>query len=58
MKTTIKNNTLFIEIPLSEPRPSGSGKTLLVATTGGAVKTSEQINGKALTVSLNAYFKP
>ena len=35
MKVTIANNVLTIEIPLQTPRPSASGKTLVVATSSG-----------------------
>lgn len=59
MKVTLSKDrkTLIIEAPISEnPRPSASsGKTLIVASTGGALKTAEQVHGGVLTVSLNAY---
>jgi hypothetical protein len=58
MKATITNNTLTIEIPLEKPRPSASGKTLVVATSGGNITTTAQVNGKAVTIGLNAYIKP
>jgi hypothetical protein len=58
MKVTIKDNVLLIEIPLQSPRPSSSGKTLVVATTGGNVATAATVNGKPVTIGLNAYIKP
>lgn len=58
MKATIKDNTLFIEIDLEKPRPSASGKTLVVATSGGNISTAAQVNGKSVTIGLNAYIKP
>lgn len=58
MNVSIKNGNLVIEIPLITPRPSGSGKTLVVATSGGNVVTTAIVNGKAVTVGLNAYIKP
>jgi hypothetical protein len=58
VKTTIKDNTLFIEIPLEKPRPSASGKTLVVATTSGNITTTALVNGKPVTIGLNAYIKP
>ena len=58
MKATITNNTLTIEIPLEKPRPSASGKTLVVATSGGNITTTAQVNGKPVTIGLNAYIKP
>ena len=45
---------LVIEAPVS-PRPSKSGKTTLVASSNGNTKTEAEINGKAVTVGLNAY---
>lgn len=58
MKATIKDNTLHIEIPLQTPRPSSSGKTLVVATSGGNITTTAEVNGKPVTIGLNAYIKP
>jgi len=55
MKVSIKNNVLMIEIPLSTPRPSGSGKTLIVATSNGIVTTDAKVNGKAIKIGLNAF---
>lgn len=58
MKATIKDNKLTIEIDLQTPRPSASGKTLVVATSGGNVTTTATVNGKPVTIGLNAYIKP
>jgi hypothetical protein len=58
MTATIANNILTIEIPLEKPRPSASGKTLVVATSGGNITTTAQVNGKPVTIGLNAYIKP
>ncbi|HEX2967156.1 MAG TPA: hypothetical protein VHO84_15330 [Syntrophorhabdaceae bacterium] len=58
MKVEIRSNKLFIEIDLQEPTPSASGKTLVIASTRGNVTTSAQVNGKPVTVGLNAYIKP
>lgn len=58
MKATIKDNVLHLEIPLQTPKPSASGKTLVVATTGGNVTTAATVNGKPVTVGVNAYIKP
>jgi len=48
--------TLVISVPLSEPRASKSGTTMLVASE--TVKGAAQYQGKDLTINLNAYFKP
>jgi hypothetical protein len=58
MKTTIKDNTLHIEIPLHAPRPSATGKTLTVASSNGNKETEAKINGKPVIVGVNAYIKP
>lgn len=58
MKVTIKGNTLTIEVEMTPPEPSKSGKTLVVATSKGNVTTSAMVNGKPVTVGFNAYIKP
>lgn len=56
MNARIENGTLIIEIKTQEPmRPSKSGKTLIVATTGGNQKTTLEIDGRPVTIGLNAY---
>ncbi|HVM51267.1 MAG TPA: hypothetical protein VMU04_24770 [Candidatus Acidoferrum sp.] len=58
MQVTIKNGIMNIAIPVSEtPAPSKTGKTLVVATTHGNVVTSATINGKPVTIGLNAYIR-
>lgn len=57
METTIENGKLVIRIPLTAPRPSASGKTLVVASTNGNQTTSVMIDGKPVVVGLNAYIK-
>jgi len=46
---------LHVVIDVQTPAPSASGKTLVVASTHGNVKTNCQINGKDVTIGLNAY---
>ena len=55
MKVSVENNELVIRLPLQAPRPSASGKTLVVATSGGNKQSSAEINGKPITVGVNAY---
>jgi hypothetical protein len=57
LKVEIKGNKLCIEIDLQEPTPSSSGKTLVVASTRGNVVTSAKVDGKPITIGLNAYIK-
>ena len=53
-KATVKGNTLHIEIPLETPRASKSGKSQIVASTGGFTSTTANVEGKAVRVSVNA----
>lgn len=56
MKVTIEKGELVIRIPMAKkPAPSKSGKTLIVATSGGNQKTDCEVGGKKVTVGLNAY---
>jgi hypothetical protein len=56
MTAKIVGDKLVIEIPLnSSPVPSGSGKTLVVASTHGNKVTEAQVNGKNVVIGLNAY---
>lgn len=55
MKVTVEGTDLVIRIPLQTPRPSASGKTLVVATSGGNKQTAAEVNGKPVTVGVNAY---
>jgi hypothetical protein len=57
MKVTIKDNTLFIEMPMQAPTPSASGKTMVVASSRGNQATTATVNGKPVIVGLNAFIK-
>jgi len=49
------NSTLTIEMAVS-PRPSKSGKTMLLASSGGNQTFTDVVfDGKPLTVGVNAY---
>jgi len=58
MTATIKDNKLTIVIDMQAPMPSSSGKSLTVASTRGNVTTTATVNGKPVTIGLNAYIKP
>ncbi|MBF0244757.1 MAG: hypothetical protein HQL31_05745 [Planctomycetes bacterium] len=58
MNVEIRDNKLHIEIDLEEPTRSASGKTLVVASTRGNVVTKALVDGKPVTIGLNAYIKP
>lgn len=58
IKVEIRNNTLVIELPMNPaPVASASGKTLVVATTHGNIATPAVVNGKAITLGVNAYIR-
>ena len=56
MKVEVRNGNLVVIIPLESPRPSRSGKTLIVASTNGFVMTDAQHpkTKSLISVSLNA----
>jgi len=58
MTVEINGNKLCIEIDLEKPTPSASGKTLVVASTRGNTVTTAMVDGKPVTIGLNAYIKP
>ena len=53
-----QGNKLCIEIDLEKPTPSSSGKTLVVASSRGNAVTTAMVDGKPVTIGLNAYIKP
>lgn len=57
MKAEIKGNELLITLAMTPPRPSASGKTLVVASTGGNIATAAIVDGKPVIVGVNAYIK-
>lgn len=52
----VEGKKLIIEADLETPTPSASGKTMVVASTRGNMKTTAEVNGHALTVGLNVYY--
>ena len=52
---SIKDGKLVIVCDLEKGTPSASGKTLVVASTHGNIKTALIHEGKSITVGLNAY---
>jgi len=47
---------LTVTMPITK-RPSQSGKTTIVASTNGNIPTTAVIDGKVVTVGLNAWIK-
>lgn len=58
MTARIENGNLVISIPMGTPAPSKTGKTLVVASTHGNKTTDVKVQGKPVTVGLNAFIKP
>ncbi len=54
MKAEIKGGQLIITLPIEE-KQSGSGKSLVIATTNGNKPTELQHKGKTVTIGVNAY---
>ena len=58
MTATIDGETLVLRIPMdSPPRPSASGKTLVVASSHGNRPMDIEIQGRPITVGVNAYIR-
>jgi hypothetical protein len=55
LTVTREGETLVIRLSIEAPKPSASGKTLVVASTHGNQKTGIQIDGKDVYVGVNAY---
>lgn len=57
MKVSIEKNELVIRIDMCEPRPSATGKTMVVATTSGNVVTevTHPKLKKPIKIGLNAF---
>lgn len=55
MKVSIEDKELVIRLPLEDPTPSSSGKTLLVAGSHGSQVTDVLVDDKVVTVTATAY---
>ena len=58
VKIDKKAGTMTITVPMNrKPKPSSSGKSLVLASTSGNVVTDAEHDGKPVIVGLNAYIK-
>ena len=57
MKVEIVGKNLVITIPMQTPTLSTSGKNKIVASSGGNKETDVVVDGKKVTVGVNAYIK-
>jgi len=55
MQCTIEGSDLVIRVPMQKPSLSKSGKSKIVYSSQGNKKTETIIDGKPLTIGLNAY---
>ena len=58
MKVEKKGNELVITIPLKNPKPSSTGKTLIVCTSGGVQALPIEVDGQPIHVVLNGFIYP
>jgi hypothetical protein len=58
MKAKLQGKKLVIELPLQTPKPSASGKTMVVATSHGVQRSGVKVDGKTVCVTVNAFCYP
>ena len=55
----IEDDELVIRAKLQQPKPSASGKTLVVASSYGNQQLEDvEVDGRTVTLGFNAYIKP
>lgn len=57
MNATIKDGKLIVEIDMQKPTLSKTGKTYIVASSGGFRATAATVDGKPISVNLTATVK-
>ena len=57
LKARLKNNVLIIELPLQDPKVSGSGKSVVIVSTRGPKNTGIEFEGQDLYVIANAFVR-
>jgi hypothetical protein len=55
MKAEMKGKDLVITIPLEKPKPSKSGKSLVVCSSHGVQQVAVEVDGKPLYVVVNGF---
>ena len=58
MKVKKRGQELVITIPLEKPKPSTSGRTLLVCSSRGVRPVGVSVEGKTLYLVLNGFIYP
>jgi hypothetical protein len=54
MEAKIDKGTLIVTIPVTEGRPSSTGKSYVIASTGGFQGTTLIVSGKPVKINLTA----
>jgi hypothetical protein len=57
MKARIRKRKLIIALPLEDPKPSASGKSMVVASSHGVRRTRLKLNGKSICIVANAWVR-
>lgn len=57
LEVKVEKGFLVVRIPLQKPTLSSTGKTFLVASSHGTVKTECVIEGKEVALGFNAFIK-
>lgn len=57
MKVEFEKGRLVIRLRIWKPRPSASGKSMLIASTRGPKRAKVKFKGKVFHVSANVYYK-
>lgn len=57
IRAKLKNDYLRLELPLQEPKVSGSKKNRVIATTKGRVNTGIEYEGQEIMVVANAFIE-
>ena len=52
------DSKLNVSVPVETPRPSASGKSELIATSGGVVRTDAILDGRRVHLIFNAFVYP
>lgn len=58
VQSFIHQDTLMVAIPRSDMKASSTGKTLLLASTGGFKESDHEVDGQVLHINASAYIYP
>jgi len=58
MNVEVGKTKVIIELPLEEPRPSSTGRTILIASTGGVKQSTAKYEGRLVSVVANVLVAP